>query len=348
MAQVVGTIKSVTGLVGIMKPGGPLYGAKAGDRVEENDIVQTLDPDSSLVLELDGGREIVLGGNEEVLVDQSVFAAVNEGESVDYDALQAALLQGIDPSDLEETAAGGEATSDSVEPGLVITRDDARGDVSATLRPTDHPLSSVDLPVEGIYNLPPEAENDFGVAVEEGSGGEGQYDAPQAAVGNLLANDSDDNIPNPPSDLDVVDIVSDDTSNVTTIDGSGNFIIVGQYGTLVVNGETGDYTYTVDDANPSVDALNIGESVMESFTYTVSDGILSDSATLSLTVNGSNDAPVAVNDGGYDLDIASEAALTDISEEPTEGAAVKFIVEGEAGETVTFNWQFNAADYMPR
>ena len=127
MAQVVGTIKEVTGLVGIMKPGGPLVGAKAGDRVEENDVVQTLDPDSALVLELDGGRQIVLGGNEQVLVDQSVFAAVEEGETIDAEALQQALAGGIDLDELEATAAGEELTGDSVEPGTIIVRGDARG-----------------------------------------------------------------------------------------------------------------------------------------------------------------------------------------------------------------------------
>ena len=347
MAQVAGTIKAVTGLVGIMKPGGPLYGAKVGDRVEENDIVRTLDPDSTLVLELDGGREIVLGGNEEVLVDQSVFAAVDEGESVDYDTLQAALMEGLDPSDMEETAAGEETLGDSVAEGIYAERGDARGDVSADLRGTEHPLDSVEFGTESAYNIPPDAGDDFGVAVEEGSGGEGQYDAPQTASGNLLANDIDDNIPNPPSDLDVVTIVSDDTANATTLDGSGNFVVEGLYGTLVVNGETGEYTYTVNDADPAINALNIGDTLEESFTYTVSDGMLNDSATLSITVNGSNDAPIAVNDGSYLLNVDSQATLTNISEDPTEGAAVKFIVEGNAGETVTFNWQFNAGDYMP-
>ncbi len=348
MAQVVGTIKEVTGLVGIMKPGGPLVGAKVGDRVEENDVVQTLAPDATLVLELDGGRQIVLGGNEQVLVDQSVFAAVDEGQTIDADALQQALANGIDLDELEATAAGEELTGDSVEPGTIIVRGDARGDVEAGLRGTEFGSGEVQFAADGGGNLPPDAVDDEGTAVEEGSGDPGQYDAPVPATGNLLANDSDDNLPNPPGDLDVIDIVSDDTANATMTDGSGNFIIIGKYGTLTVNAESGEYSYVIDDGNPAVDALNIGDTLEESFTYTISDGVLSDSATLSITLNGSNDAPVAVADGvGYEVAYDSDAALTDISGAPTEGAAVKYIVDADAGETVTFSWHFNATDYMP-
>ncbi len=324
MSQVVGTIKEVTGLVGIMKPGGPLVGAKVGDRVEENDVVRTLDPDSALVLELDGGRQIVLGGEEQVLVDQSVFAAVEEGETIDAEALQQALAGGIDLDELEATAAGEELTGDSVEPGTIVERGDARGLVEAGLRGTEFGSAGVEFGAEGASNLPPEAEDDTAFAVEEGKGpqhryghggehegeghdeeGEGghghryQYDAPVQAVGNVLANDSDDNLPNPPSDLDVVNVVSDGTGNLMSIDGDGNFVIVGLYGTLVLNGETGEFVYTVNEKNPDVDSMNYGDSIQDIFTYTVSDSILTDTATLTITINGTNDAPIATADEGF-------------------------------------------------
>ncbi len=47
--------------------------------------------------------------------------------------------------------------------------------------------------------------------------------------------------------------------------------------------------------------LNAGDAHSESFTYTVSDGSLSATATVSVTVLGLNDAPVAT-DNGYDVD----------------------------------------------
>ena len=56
----------------------------------------------------------------------------------------------------------------------------------------------------------------------------------------------------------------------------------------------GSYTYTADQA--AADALDAGDTATDVFTYTVSDGSASDNATLTITVTGINDDPVAVND----------------------------------------------------
>ena len=42
--------------------------------------------------------------------------------------------------------------------------------------------------------------------------------------------------------------------------------------------------------------MDAGDTVTDSFTYTISDGDATDTATLIFTVTGVNDAPVAVND----------------------------------------------------
>ena len=55
----------------------------------------------------------------------------------------------------------------------------------------------------------------------------------------------------------------------------------------------GSYTYTPGAA---ANALDDGESVQDSFSYTVSDGSLTDSGTLTITIAGLNDAPVANDD----------------------------------------------------
>jgi VCBS repeat-containing protein len=67
----------------------------------------------------------------------------------------------------------------------------------------------------------------------------------------------------------------------------GNFN--GVYGSLTLNAN-GTYTYT---PYASTQALALGQNVTDSFTYTVSDGSLSDTGTLTITVAGRNDAPVA-------------------------------------------------------
>ena len=85
-------------------------------------------------------------------------------------------------------------------------------------------------------------------------------------------------------------------SNFTTVNGT--------YGTLKV-GADGTYTYTADKA--AADALDDGDTVTDSFTYTVSDGTATDTATLIITVTGINDAPVARNDTGT---VNEDATLT--------------------------------------
>ena len=162
MAPIVGTVKSASGPVGVKKSDGELIPLNVGDTIEENDVVQTLRSDSSLVLELEGGRELTLGGNEEVLMDQSVFGDVED--------LQAALRAGLDPSDLEATAAGEELLGDSVAAAPMTERGDARGSVEASLRPTESAPGETGPGTEGLaaaeeeepVNTPPVAEDDAG------------------------------------------------------------------------------------------------------------------------------------------------------------------------------------------
>ncbi|HYI40968.1 MAG TPA: Ig-like domain-containing protein [Allosphingosinicella sp.] len=90
--------------------------------------------------------------------------------------------------------------------------------------------------------------------------------------GNVLANDTD------------VDV------EALTVTNPG--VYVGAYGTLTLAAD-GSYTYAPGAA---AQALDVGESAQDVFSYTASDGTASDSATLTVTVNGANDAPVANDD----------------------------------------------------
>ena len=67
--------------------------------------------------------------------------------------------------------------------------------------------------------------------------------------------------------------------------------IAGTYGTLVI-GADGSYEFTPNDV------LGASETGNDVFTYTVSDGTATDTATLTITTTGANDAPVAQNDTG--------------------------------------------------
>ena len=69
--------------------------------------------------------------------------------------------------------------------------------------------------------------------------------------------------------------------------------VTGTYGTLVI-GADGSYTYTADQT--AADALDVGDSVTDTFVYTLSDGTATDTANLVITVTGVNDTPSAQND----------------------------------------------------
>ena len=65
-------------------------------------------------------------------------------------------------------------------------------------------------------------------------------------------------------------------------------------GDKYVRNADGSYTYTVDQANATVQALNVGSTALSDvFTYTVKDAAgLTSSTTLTVSVHGANDAPV--------------------------------------------------------
>ena len=74
------------------------------------------------------------------------------------------------------------------------------------------------------------------------------------------------------------------------------------HGSLVLNSD-GSYTYTLNNADPAVNALNNGQSLTDAYTYTLTDGDGSTStAVLTLTIHGHTDSainspPIASDDG---------------------------------------------------
>jgi len=104
-------------------------------------------------------------------------------------------------------------------------------------------------------------------------------------------------------DSDDTDLDDSSSSSITAIrigasEGNGvsgtvGSALTGTYGTLTLNAD-GSYTYVADQA--AADALDAGDTVTDSFNYTVTSGSQTDTATLVFTVTGINDPVVAVND----------------------------------------------------
>lgn len=109
---------------------------------------------------------------------------------------------------------------------------------------------------------------------------------PGLIIGNILSNDND-----------VDNTISD--YRVLTINGllpvNDVFTIDGDYGQLIVNID-GSYIYTTDENNLDVQNIAALGPLVESFSYLMSDGAttnpLESSATLTITINNGNLAPV--------------------------------------------------------
>jgi VCBS repeat-containing protein len=94
------------------------------------------------------------------------------------------------------------------------------------------------------------------------------------ATGNLNATDVDNIVPNASGDNWTVV-----QNPIATASGKGSY-------SIDVNGV---WTYTIDNGNSTVNALNVGQNTSDSFTVTTVDG---QSQTVNITINGANDASV--------------------------------------------------------
>jgi VCBS repeat-containing protein len=107
--------------------------------------------------------------------------------------------------------------------------------------------------------------------------------------GNVLTNDSDDS-----GSLTVTAIRTGGTEGAGTVGTIGS-ALVGAHGTLTLN-SNGNYTYVINGADTQVQALGHGDSITDTFNYTISDGSLTDTALLTVTIDGANSAPTLTDE----------------------------------------------------
>ena len=138
-----------------------------------------------------------------------------------------------------------------------------------------------------------------------------------AITGTVLANDSDvDGL------TIVVNSINGDPAKV------GN-LFSGDYGDMTLNAD-GSYTYSLDNGNPLVQQLAIGETLTDTFSYTIidPDGATSESS-LTLTINGTNDAP--------DISITTGDSVTETINELPDLAAGENISDVSTAGTISFS-----------
>ncbi|MEZ6133641.1 MAG: Ig-like domain-containing protein [Pirellulaceae bacterium] len=183
-----------------------------------------------------------------------------------------------------------------------VARDDAGGQDTAT----------VSITVSGV-NEAPVAVKDMRTML-----------ATESTVAlNLLDNDRD------------VDV--GDTLSLDIVDGSSHTPAVGLYGTLAWDA-TGAATYSLDTNNPSVLALRGGESLTDVFALSTVDALgFAAPSQLTIVVNGTEDAPIAVDDANSTpanerLTTAGGSVLQNDSDPDQDDTFVVTAVNGEAGQ----------------
>jgi len=159
---------------------------------------------------------------------------------------------------------------------------------------------------EPVTNFAPVAATDTNQGdpvVEQGvNPGNTAFPGAANAEGNVLANDYDVDT----GDSKTVQGVVSGTAT-GPVSGQVGAAVAGLYGTLTLNAD-GTWSYALNNNGAATQALAQGQGVNDVFTYTMHDELGStSSATLSIAVTGTNDAPVVA------------AALTDAAD---EGAAV--------------------------
>ncbi len=148
--------------------------------------------------------------------------------------------------------------------------------------------NSIDLAFRDVNDAPVAADNTAGVT----------EDTDLDHTGNVLTDDDGSGV-----DSDV----EGDSLSVTGAGGSpvplfGSATIVGVYGTLQISRD-GAYTYTLDNTNPAVQALAPGETLTEILGYEISDGSLTATASLTITINGTADDPIIIQGDGNDNEL---------------------------------------------
>ncbi|MEM7362542.1 MAG: VCBS domain-containing protein [Pseudomonadota bacterium] len=214
---------------------------------------------------------------------------INEDAPPDTDSTQNPITE---PS-TEETSD--DVTGEDTEPS---TNEEVETPTTDTTQPNEPVLTEADSTEEPATEVPPDnppvAGSDEVSFTQNDSG----------VLISLTENDNDPDGGEPPV------IVAIDDANTQ--------------GTVTLDPETGEISYTADNQ----EALAAGETATDQFTYTIQSGVLTDTAVVTVTVTGVNDAPVA-NPDTYTVD-----EDTDLSVDAAAGLLAND-VDPDTGDTIT-------------
>ncbi|MBC7918910.1 MAG: type I secretion C-terminal target domain-containing protein, partial [Rhodoferax sp.] len=185
-------------------------------------------------------------------------------------------------------------------------------------------VTTVNLPIAvAPVNDAPTAVNDSRAVTEDS----GSY----LLTGDVRTNDVD---------------VDGDTLTVQAVTGFSNRVgvdVAGSYGTFRLNAN-GSYTYTLDNTNARINALNSGQTLTETFSYTVADPSgASSTANVVITINGATDVTgVTTLNGTAGVDTLNGTAGNDAinalagNDKVEAGAGDDVVYAGNSSTTLTF------------
>ena len=284
--------------------------------IEGNQLTYSIDGGSQVLASI-SGNDLTFTPDVDFYGEETFTVSVTDGDLSDSEEIiltvnavnDAPVLSQVSDVSFDEDGSGSTSLSADDVDGDDLTFSITGGDsITATLDG-----SSVSFGAPADYN----GSEVFVVSVDDGETSDSQTlnvtvnavnDAPVAAVGLSGTADEDGSVVITLSGSDV------DGDNLTFSAGSalnGSVSLDGSFATY-----TPDENYFGDD----------------SFTFTVSDGSEDDSATVSLTVNAVNDAPVLsqVSDVSFDED---GSGSTSLSADDVDGDDLTFSITG--GDSIT-------------
>ncbi|MGY4224881.1 VCBS repeat-containing protein [Bradyrhizobium sp. USDA 4503] len=208
--------------------------------------------------------------------------------------------------------------SDSAVEALRTSSDTLTDTFSYTVKDTTGATATTTLTVtiHGADDAPV-AVADVASATE--AGGVNNGTAGVDPTGNVLTNDTDVDA----GDSKTVAGVAAGTTSAALSSGAGTGV-TGAHGTLTL-GTDGSYTYVVDNSDSAVEALRTSsDTLTDTFSYTVKDTAgQTSTTTLTVTIHGADDAPVAVADSRA---VNEDATLT--------VSAANGVIQGTTGGSV--------------
>ncbi|EMI15277.1 Cadherin domain protein [Rhodopirellula maiorica SM1] len=182
------------------------------------------------------------------------------------------------------------SASDTLTDVFTYTVQDASGAESTT---------QITITIQGGDDAPV-AFSDNGDAYE--ASGIANATAGSDATGNVLGNDDPIDAGDTWSVTGIAQGVAGSTS------GSVNAMVSGNFGSITLDAN-GNYTYTIDETNTTVQALRTSSNTLSDvFSYTIADGSGQQSTSqITITLHGNNDNPVATADNAIAVEASGYA-----------------------------------------